>query len=134
MELKMMRNVLLAGLLALALLLAACGGSNAASSGTITMGSGQFTGTTDITIKVGGTVKFDDTNGGPHNLVTGANGTFSSESGAPGEFVASGIAFSAGMVQTITFPTAGTYHITCTLHPSMQATITVTAQSGGNGY
>jgi plastocyanin len=27
----------------------------------------------------------------------------------------------------IVFPTAGTYTITCTIHPTMEATITVTA-------
>jgi plastocyanin len=132
-----MRNFFLAGFLGIALILAGCGSSNSgSSSGTITMGSGQFTGTTDITIQAGGTVKFDDSNGGPHNLVTGTNGSFSSESGAPSEFTSTGIAFSGGKVQTITFPTAGTYHITCTLHPSMQATITVTAaqSNGAGGY
>jgi plastocyanin len=58
-------------------------------------------------------------------LVTGTNGTFSAETGAPSDFTAPGLAFSPGDSKTITFPTAGTYHITCTIHPSMQATITV---------
>jgi plastocyanin len=30
-----------------------------------------------------------------------------------------------GDAKAITFPTAGTYKITCTLHPEMQATVTV---------
>jgi plastocyanin len=111
------------------LLLSACGGTNssgAAGSATIQLGVGQFI-TTSATIKAGQAVTFDDTNGGPHNLVTGSMGTFTQEAGAPSQFVQNGIPFNAGQVTTITFPTAGTYMITCTLHPSMEATITVTS-------
>jgi plastocyanin len=35
--------------------------------------------------------------------------------------------FSPGTSKVIVFPTAGTFSITCTLHPSMQATVTVTS-------
>ena len=132
-----MRQFILASALILTVFLAGCGSSNSggSNSATITMGEGQFTGNTAITITPGGTVTFDDTNGGQHNLVTGTNGSFTAEQGAPGDFVAAGLPFSAGVVKTITFPTAGVYHITCTFHPSMQATITVqAAQSSGGGY
>ncbi len=106
------------------LALAACGGSsNAGGAGTISLGSGKFN-TTSVTIKAGQSVTFDDSNGSPHNLVTGSNGVFSQQAGAPSEL--SGLAFSGGDVKTVTFPTAGTYMITCTIHPSMEATITVT--------
>jgi plastocyanin len=94
---------------------------------TISMGTGHFTGTLSVTIKAGQSVTFDDTGGGPHNLVTGTHGTYSHEAGAPAAFTPSGITFSGGDKQTVMFPTAGTYQITCTFHPAMQATVTVTA-------
>lgn len=149
-------NAILAGLLAtLVFTLAACGGgssgagaaatdtpiapassataaaTNTASTttggATISMGNGHFTGTVAVAIKAGQSVIFDDTNGGPHNLVTGTHGTYSPEAGAPAEFTQSGISFSGGDKATVVFSTAGTYHITCTFHPAMQATVTVTA-------
>jgi len=94
---------------------------------TISLGFRVFSGNTSVTIKAGQAVTFDDTSGGPHNLVTGMNGTYSHEAGAPAEFIPSGMMFSGGDTKTITFPTAGTYHITCTFHPTMQATVTVTS-------
>ena len=61
-------------------------------------------------------------------LVTGTNGQFTSATGAPSELSsATGLALQAGDKKTVTFATAGTYQITCTIHPSMQATITVTS-------
>lgn len=128
-----MRHATITLLAILALALAACGsasttpGTTGGGGATITMGSGQFVGNTTITIKAGQTVKFDDTSGGPHNLVTGTSGTFTQETGAPSDFPSAGLPFSGGVVKTITFATAGTYMITCTFHPSMQATITVTS-------
>ncbi len=95
------------------------------AAGTITLGVGKFT-TTSATIKAGQAVKFDDTNGGPHNLLTGTNGTLTHETGAPSQLSGSGLPFNGGDTQTVTFPTAGTFMITCTFHPSMEATITVT--------
>ena len=96
---------------------------------TLTLGPSYFRGTTSLTIRAGQAVTFDDPGylGGTHHLVTGMSGQFSAEAGAPSEFAtAAGIMFSPGDHKSITFPTAGTYHITCTIHPSMQATITVT--------
>ncbi|HEX6819802.1 MAG TPA: plastocyanin/azurin family copper-binding protein [Ktedonobacterales bacterium] len=142
-------------IVALALLVAGCGGSTAAgttpptattgsstsapptattgSSGsgsggaTIAMGSGHFSGNTSVTIKAGESVVFDDSSGGPHDLVIGTHGASSPEAGAPSQLnTSSGINFGGGDKQTVAFPTAGTYNITCTLHPSMQATVTVT--------
>lgn len=98
-----------------------------AGAATINMGFQVFSGTPTVTIKAGQSVTFDDTNGGAHNLVTGTHGTYSQEAGAPAEFTPTGIAFSGGDSKTIAFPTAGTYHITCTFHPAMEATVTVTA-------
>ena len=73
---------------------------------------------------------FDDPsgNGGVHDIVTGTSGTFTAASGAPTEFASSGgVSFSPGDSKTFKFATAGTYSFTCTIHPSMHATVTVTA-------
>jgi plastocyanin len=109
------------------------GSSNGGSSGgsTLNMGGSSFTGSTSITITAGQDVTFDDSSGGTHDLVTGTNGTFSAAQGAPDEFsTKDGLKLSAGDKKTVTFKNAGTYQITCTIHPSMQATITVNAASG----
>lgn len=124
--------VCLAGLLVLAI--AACGAPGSTSA-TITMGASSFTGTTTITIVAGGKVTFDDSSGGTHNLVTGTNGKFAAAAGAPSEFAsATGLTFNPGDKKTITFAHAGTYQITCTIHPSMQVMITVSAAGGMSSY
>jgi plastocyanin len=91
------------------------------------MGSVNFT-VGNATVKAGQAVMFTDpTSGGIHHLVTGHNGTFAAEAGAPSQFAtADGVSFSPGDSMSIVFPTAGTYDITCTIHPLMKATITVT--------
>jgi plastocyanin len=133
----MRRISVVAGLVSLSMLLilgiAACGGASGDTNGggngaaTISMSAASFSGNTSVTIKAGQTVTFDDSSGGVHDLVTGTNGKFTAASGAPTEFSSSdGIDVQTGDIKTVTFATAGTYQITCTIHPSMQATITVT--------
>jgi plastocyanin len=112
----------------LTLLAAACGTGAGSGNATISLGASSFSGTTNVAIKAGESVTFDDSSGGTHHLVTGTNGQFTAAAGAPSDFSASaGLDLAPGDSKTITFPTAGTYQITCTIHPSMQATITVTA-------
>jgi plastocyanin len=129
----------------LALAMAACaagpayggtsGGGSTGGGSTITMSGSSFNGATSISITAGQSVTFDDSSGGTHDLVTGTSGTFSAATGAPEEFsTKDGLSLSAGDKKMVIFPTAGTYHITCTIHPSMQATITVTAAGSGYGY
>jgi plastocyanin len=129
-----MRRLGLAFLLVGALMLAACGdtgtagGGGGGSANTITMGGTSFSGNTNITIKAGESVTFDDSSGGSHQLVTGTNGQFTAATGAPTEFsTTDGILFNPGDKKTVIFPTAGTFQITCKFHPPMQATITVTS-------
>jgi len=152
------RKIALLGVVAVLAALAACGTSTTAAAGggsptatsttaaspsptattasggtgsaTVEMGSFSFTSGTSITIKAGQAVKFDDpsSGGGTHILVTGTQGQFSTQAGAPSEFSSvNGIMFNPGDSKTVTFPTAGTFTITCTIHHSMLATITVTA-------
>lgn len=137
--------VILAAICVLAL--AACGGGNSGNGGTggnngggaasttgtsntptISMAASSFSGSTNVTITAGQSVVFNDpaSTGGSHVLVTGTHGAFTAASGAPTEFASSsGIAFNPGDSKTIVFPNAGTFKITCLIHPSMQATITV---------
>jgi plastocyanin len=123
--------VVSACILLLALVLAACSSGSSGGSGsngsTISMGSGVFSGNTSITIKAGDAVTFDDSAGGPHDLVIGTGGQFAAESGAPSALNSDGgVNFNGGDKQTIVFPNAGTFNITCKIHPSMQATVIVT--------
>jgi plastocyanin len=153
-----MRKLALVFLLLCAATLAACGGAAASSTPTDTPLPPAPTATTapapptattgagssaaiigmglqsfqnpNVTIKAGQAVTFNDPadTGNVHNLVTGSNGQFSAEAGAPSQFAsASGINFAPGQSMDIVFPTAGTYKITCTIHPGMEATVTVTA-------
>ena len=97
------------------------------SAATVTLGPTTFNGSTSVTITAGQSVTFNNSQGGTHNLVTGTGGKFSQEAGAPGQLGATGLPLTSGDVTPVTFPTAGTYHITCTFHPSMQLTVTVKA-------
>jgi plastocyanin len=93
------------------------------------MAGGSCAGSAALTITAGQAVTFDDpaASGGVHHLVIGMHGQFTAMAGAPSEFASSaGVNFSPGDSKTITFATPGTYPITCTIHPTMQATITVT--------
>jgi plastocyanin len=92
---------------------------------TITMNEFNFTGTTHVTIKAGQAVNFDDTHGSIHILIIGTNGQFNAKSGAPPELNSANGINVDGDIKIIKFLTAGTYPITCTLHPDMQATVTV---------
>ncbi len=128
----MRRVLLVVGLVMLVSVgVAGCGGDSGgagAGSATITLGGSSFTGNTNVTIKAGESVTFDDSSGGTHMLVTGTDGQLAAAAGAPSELSSgSGLALQAGDTKTITFATPGTYQITCTIHPSMQATVTVTS-------
>lgn len=102
-------------------------GGAGSGGATISMGSGHFTGNTTVTIKAGQSVVFDDSAGGPHDLVIGTHGVPSPETGAPSQLNStSGVSFGGGDTATVAFPNAGTFNITCTFHPSMQATVVVT--------
>jgi plastocyanin len=126
----MHKPLLAFGCLLVLLGVSACGSSGGSAGGgsTIAMGSGVFSGATQITVKAGDSVTFDDSAGGPHDLVIGTGGNFVAASGAPSELNSSGgLMFNGGETKTVVFPTAGTFSITCKIHPSMQATVTVTA-------
>jgi plastocyanin len=84
---------------------------------------------TTITIKKGTTITFvdDADNGALHILVIGQNAQQINEQGAPDFGGASGTRIDIGDTWTTPpWPTAGTFHVACTVHPAMNLTVTVT--------
>lgn len=133
---KKLALVALIGVLC-SILLAACGSSNNSGNTSnggsscdathVTMTANTFCEDT-ITISKGSTITFiDDKNSGTeHILVIGKNGSAATEQGAP-DFGSNGHTFQAGdSFTTPPWNTAGTFHITCTIHPTtMNLTVTV---------
>ncbi len=112
-------------------LLAGCGDSGSGGSGsgsnTVTMSGVQFD-MTSITISKGSTITFSTASGGAaHNLVVGMSGQPATEQGAP-DFGSGGMTVAPGKTWTTpAWNTAGTFHVTCTFHPTTM-TMTVTVQ------
>ena len=120
------RMATLPALLAIfALILAACGSStesSAADNGgdgggsageTVSMANTTFTPST-LTIAAGTTVTFTDTAG--HTVTEGTDGVAVDNPIVDED---------GGSDVEVTFPDAGTFNITCKIHPSMNMTITV---------
>ena len=119
------RTTLVTLLASMAILLAACGGGSessppadggdgdAASGETVSLAGGQFS-PASLTIAAGTTVTF--TNTASHTVTEGTDGVavddpFVDEQG--------------GADIEVVFDEAGTFNITCTIHPAMNMTITV---------
>jgi plastocyanin len=122
------------------LVLAGCGaagkaqgdaGGKATGTATVSMNAVNFEPNSGkVTIKAGQAVTFSDpaATGGVHILVVGTNGQLTPEPGAPAALNASaGMTINAGDTKSVTFANAGTFMITCTLHPYMEVTVVVTA-------
>lgn len=97
---------------------------------TVTMTTDNFTAHA-LSVKANAPVTFDDpSNGGNIHVLCvgkgngGTNSCDASGSG-PSTLYGAGMTFNAGDSQKITFATAGTYHVICTLHPGMFIDITV---------
>lgn len=129
-----MRKLIFPFVLALLVGLAACGGTSTSTGGpaaatavTVTMGASTFD-KASTTLATGGTITFvDDKNAGvEHLLAYGQNGIYKANTQGPTDLnTMNGLMFQAGESKTITFPTAGTYQITCIIHPAMNLTVTV---------
>lgn len=120
-------SVIILAIFLLALTFAGCGGSSSGgASNELDLGSTSFV-QTSITLTTGQALHIVDPQdtGGTHILCIGQSGTCDSNPSGPSELHGPGMAFNPGTTKDITFSTAGTYHITCTIHPSMNATITV---------
>ncbi|HEV8192667.1 MAG TPA: plastocyanin/azurin family copper-binding protein [Ktedonobacterales bacterium] len=108
------------------LALAACG-QGAAASNEVSMAEADFSPTT-MTIKVGQAVHFTDPAGigGTHIICLGAEGECDATAQGPQALEGSGFTINSGdSPRDVTFTTPGTYKITCSLHPSMNLTVTV---------
>lgn len=145
-----MRQFILAVLVASALILVACSGSEGETSGstranrsgssssgsspaavsgvTIALGQTAFA-QGSVTLSAGQTLDIVDPSesGGAHKLCFGDNGQCDQAAQGPSELLAPGLMFTPGASKVIAFPHAGSYQITCTIHPSMRLTIDVIA-------
>jgi plastocyanin len=125
------RLVLIALSVMVITLLIACGSTPAVQSdkpNMIKMDGHAFKVTT-ITIQKGSTLTFVNSPdaGGLHILVVGKDGQNDSENGAPDFGGISGHRSGAGDAwATPPWNVAGTYHVTCTVHPMMNLTVIVT--------
>jgi plastocyanin len=120
---RIRRTALLAVGALLVTLAAACGGSSgggstgAGASGkpnTVTIKDFTFT-PSSLTVKAGTKVTFVNEDAVPHN----AKGSGSSSAISSADL-------QHGQSYTVTLTKRGTYHYTCTIHPNMMGTITVT--------
>jgi plastocyanin len=123
-----MRRLYAIGLLGALVGLAGCGGDDRPPPpDAIVMTTNTFE-PASRTVKQGGTITlFNQTRGALHILVNGDKGATRPEPGAPSFGGASGHRSERGEVWTTpAWSTPGTFHMTCTIHPTMNLTVTVT--------
>lgn len=101
-------------------------GSSCKTTQTISMGVTNFVDTC-VTVSANQPVTFDDpsASGGVHIICTGENGACAADANAPKDLAAPGFQIQPGQQKQVTFTTAGTYKIACTVHPAMNLTVTV---------
>lgn len=112
--------------LALLLALAACGQGTAAPN-EVSMTAADFS-PTSLTIKAGQAVHFTDLAGigATHIVCLGHDGACDSTAPGPQELEGEGFTINVGdPPRDVTFPTPGTYKLTCSIHPSMNLAVTV---------
>lgn len=106
--------------------LAACGQS-AATSNEVSMAESDFS-ATSVSIKAGQAVHFTDPAGvgATHIICLGSDGNCDTTASGPQTLEGTGFTIDAGdPPKDVTFSTPGTYKITCSIHPSMNLTVTV---------
>ena len=113
-------------MLALAFALAGCGSGSSSSAKEVTMGVAAFQ-QTSVSIKAGQAIHFvDPASGGTHVICVGEGVQCVPQAGAPSELnTTDGMPFNTGDSRDIVFPTAGTYHVVCIIHPGMEVVVTV---------
>jgi plastocyanin len=117
----------IAPLVLLALLALAACGQGATAANEVSMAGSDFS-VTSVTIKAGQSVHFTDPAGvgATHIVCLGNEGSCDSAAQGPQALEGSGFTINAGdPPKDVAFTTAGTYKITCSLHPSMNLTVTV---------
>jgi plastocyanin len=108
------------------LALVACG-QGAAAANEVSMAAADFS-PTSIAITAGQAVHFTDPAGvgGTHIVCLGAEGSCDTSAQGPQALEGGGFTINVGdPPRDVTFMTPGTYQITCSIHPSMNLTVTV---------
>lgn len=116
-------------LLILTVLAAGCGKPAATTSSggnSVAMDASNFA-IHSITVKAGQSVVFDDSGGGYHIICLGTDQVCDQTAQGPSELMGQGFTINAPQTKNVVFATAGTYKVTCTVHPDMNLTVTVTA-------
>lgn len=116
-------------LLALSLAFAGCGTSSAPTPATpneVILTGSDFA-QHNVTIKAGTAVHFNDPSGsgGMHVICLGQNGQCTKGASGPQALQGPGFTINAGEAKDVTFASAGTYHVTCSIHPAMNLAVTV---------
>jgi plastocyanin len=115
-------------LLVLTLALAACGGASSnpnAPANEVDMGPASFV-QTSRTISTGESIHFvDDQSGTMHIVCIGKDGRCDPNGTGPQALTGQGFTIQPGQSQDVRFDTAGTFPITCTIHPNMNMVVTV---------
>lgn len=102
-----------------------CSRVSAAPTDEVHMGTSTFT-QPKASIKAGQKVKFIDDPGAAHVLVIGSGGGWVADPNAPAQLNNNdGMAIGSQQEIDVTFPTAGTFNVTCKVHPAMQLVVTV---------
>ena len=117
----------IAPLVLLALLALAACGQGATAANEVSMAGSDFS-MTSVTIKAGQSVHFTDPAGvgATHIVCLGNEGNCDSAAQGPQALEGGGFTINAGdPPKDVNFTTAGTYKITCSLHPSMNLTVRV---------
>jgi plastocyanin len=102
-------------------------GTSSASSGTVQLTSDNFA-VKSVTINAGQSVTYvNPSTGVVHILCVGRHQSCDSSitGGPPDLSGGKSVEFDAGNTKSYTFPTAGTYPVTCTVHTNMDMTVTV---------
>jgi plastocyanin len=95
----------------------AAGSGPSAAPGTVQLSGFAFV-PGSLTVKTGGTVTFTNADTATHTVTEGQDGT-------PVANPMSDTHLATGASTKVTFAKAGTYHFTCTIHHSMNVTVTV---------
>src|SRR5580692_386503 len=126
---KRLRLALIPAFLILAIFAVGCGkpaATTSAPSNTVGLTADNFA-TSSITIKAGTALTFDDSSGGYHIICLGKDQACDQTAQGPSDLMGQGFTINAPQKKDVTFPTAGTFDVTCTVHPNMNLTVTVTA-------
>ena len=94
--------------------------------GTVTLGASSFQ-QTSISLSAGHALRLVDpaATGGTHMLCLGKDGQCEASPQGPDALHGPGLRIAPGETKEITFPSPGQYQVTCTIHPSMNLTISV---------